>query len=83
MTSISSITTGRLARTRAVSSGLMPRGKPGNISRRRRCRAISLSQAAAVTLASAEDLAIDELSGIAYWVSGGEVWRATMPVGSP
>lgn len=39
-----------------------------------------LGHAAAVTLASAEDLAIDELNGIAYWVSGGEIWRATMPV---
>jgi hypothetical protein len=39
-----------------------------------------LGHAAAVTLASAEDLAIDELNGIAYWVSGGEIWRASMPV---
>ncbi|HEX5991222.1 MAG TPA: hypothetical protein VFY70_01540, partial [Thermomicrobiales bacterium] len=39
-----------------------------------------LGHAAAVTLASAEDLAIDELNGIAYWVSGGEIWRATMSV---
>jgi hypothetical protein len=38
-----------------------------------------VSHAAAVTLASAEDLAIDELNGIAYWVSGGEIWRATLP----
>jgi hypothetical protein len=41
-----------------------------------------VGHAAAVTLAHAEDLAIDELNGIAYWVSGGEIWRATMPVGS-
>src|SRR5215212_2524965 len=41
-----------------------------------------VSHAAAVTLASAEDLAIDELNGIAYWVSGGEIWRATLPAGS-
>jgi hypothetical protein len=39
-----------------------------------------LGHAAAATLASAEDLVIDELNGIAYWVSGGEIWRATMPV---
>jgi hypothetical protein len=38
-----------------------------------------VSHAAAVTLASAEDLAIDELNGIAYWVSDGEIWRATLP----
>jgi hypothetical protein len=41
-----------------------------------------VSHAAAVTLASAEDLAIDELNGIAYWVSGGEIWRATLPADS-
>jgi len=41
-----------------------------------------VSHAAAVTLASAEDLAIDELNGIAYWVSDGEIWRATLPAGS-
>jgi hypothetical protein len=40
-----------------------------------------LGHAAAATLASAEDLVIDELNGIAYWVSGGEIWRATVPVG--
>jgi hypothetical protein len=38
------------------------------------------SHAAAVTLAHAEDLAIDELSGAVYWVSDGEIWRATMPL---
>ncbi len=38
--------------------------------------------AAAVTLAHVEDLAIDELTGIVYWVSRGEIWRASMPVGS-
>jgi hypothetical protein len=35
-----------------------------------------------VTLATVEDLAIDELTGVVYWVSEGEIWRATMPVGS-
>jgi hypothetical protein len=39
-----------------------------------------VGHAAAVTLASAEDLAIDELNGTVYWVSAGEIWRATMPV---
>ncbi|MDF3041701.1 MAG: hypothetical protein K0Q71_4407 [Thermomicrobiales bacterium] len=38
--------------------------------------------AAAVTLASVDDLAIDELTGIVYWVSEGEIWRASMPLGS-
>jgi hypothetical protein len=41
-----------------------------------------VGHAAAVTLATAEDLAIDELNGIVYWVSGGEIWRAAIPVGS-
>src|SRR5829696_8639230 len=41
-----------------------------------------VSHVAAVTLASAEDLAIDELNGIAYWVSDGEIWRATLPADS-
>jgi hypothetical protein len=41
-----------------------------------------VGHAAAVTLATAEDLAIDELNGIAYWVSGGQIWRAAIPVGS-
>ena len=40
------------------------------------------SHAAAVTLATVDDLAIDELTGIVYWVSKGEIWRASMPVGS-
>src|SRR5215213_7406296 len=41
-----------------------------------------VGHAAAVTLASADDLAIDELNGTVYWVSEGEIWRATMPTGS-
>jgi hypothetical protein len=41
-----------------------------------------VGQAAAVTLAQAEDLAIDELTGIVYWVSKGEIWRASLPLGS-
>jgi hypothetical protein len=39
-----------------------------------------VGQAAAVSLANVEDVAIDELTGIVYWVSGGEIWRASMPV---
>ena len=35
------------------------------------------AHAAAVTLATVEDLAIDELTGIVYWVSEGVIWRAT------
>ena len=38
--------------------------------------------AAAMTLASVDDLTIDELTGIVYWVSEGEIWRASMPLGS-
>jgi len=41
-----------------------------------------VGHAAAVTLANVEDLAIDELTGTVYWVSEGEIWRASMPVGS-
>jgi hypothetical protein len=41
-----------------------------------------VGHAAAVTLAQAEDLAIDELTGIVYWVSKGEIWRASLPLGS-
>src|SRR5215207_8831619 len=40
-----------------------------------------VGHAAAVTLANVEDLAIDELTGTVYWVSEGEIWRASMPVG--
>ena len=38
--------------------------------------------AAAVTLANVDDLAIDELTGTGYWVSEGEIWRASLPLGS-
>jgi len=34
--------------------------------------------AAALTLADAEDLVVDELSGTVYWVSAGEIWRARL-----
>lgn len=37
--------------------------------------------AAATALADVADLAIDELTGAVYWVSGGELWRATLPLG--
>jgi hypothetical protein len=35
--------------------------------------------AMARTLAGAEDVAIDELTGTVYWVSDGEIWRARLP----
>jgi hypothetical protein len=38
------------------------------------------ASAAALTLAGAEDVAIDELTGIVYWVSGGDIWRASLPL---
>jgi hypothetical protein len=66
---------GRIVRVDASGEArqyLTPAPLPGDL----------VGHAAAVTLASAEDLAIDELNGIAYWVSGGEIWRATMPAGS-
>jgi hypothetical protein len=37
------------------------------------------ASAAAVSLANADDLAIDELSGTVYWVADGEIWRASLP----
>jgi hypothetical protein len=66
--------TGRIVRVDASGEArqyLTPAPLPGDL----------LGYAAAVTLASAEDLAIDELNGIAYWVSGGDIWRAIIPVG--
>jgi hypothetical protein len=63
---------GRIVRVDASGEArqyLTPAPLPGDL----------IGHAAAVTLAGAEDLAIDELNGIAYWVSGGEIWRATMP----
>ena len=38
------------------------------------------SSEAARTLASAEDVAIDELTGIIYWVAAGDIWRANLSV---
>lgn len=64
---------GRIVRVNASGEArqyLTPAPSPGDL----------VGHAAAVTLATAEDLAIDELNGIAYWVSEGEIWRATMPV---
>jgi hypothetical protein len=39
-----------------------------------------LDAAAASALASADDLAIDELSGTVFWVTNGELWKAHMPL---
>jgi hypothetical protein len=64
---------GRIVRTDASGEArqyLTPAPAPGDL----------VSHAAAVTLAHAEDLAIDELTGTVYWVSEGEIWRATMPL---
>ena len=36
---------------------------------------------AETTLAEAEDLVVDELTGVVYWVARGEIWRATLPIG--
>jgi hypothetical protein len=41
-----------------------------------------VESAAAVSLATVEDVAIDELTGTMYWVSGGDIWRASLPLGS-
>ena len=64
---------GRIVRVDASGEArqyLTPAPMPGDLE----------GHAAAVTLANVEDLAIDELTGIVYWVSEGEIWRATMPV---
>jgi hypothetical protein len=64
---------GRIVRADASGEArqyLTPAPVPGDL----------MGHAAAVTLAHAEDLAIDELSSIVYWVSDGEIWRATMPL---
>ena len=66
---------GRIVRVDAAGEArqyLTPAPVPGDL----------VGHAAAVTLANVEDLAIDELTGIMYWVSEGEIWRATMPLGS-
>jgi hypothetical protein len=39
------------------------------------------SIAAAVALASADDLVVDEITGTVFWVSSGEIWRAVVPLG--
>ncbi len=39
-----------------------------------------LGAAAATALASAEDLAVDELSGTVFWVTNGELWKAHIPL---
>lgn len=38
------------------------------------------SSAVASSLATADDLVVDELTGTVHWVSGGEIWRATLPL---
>ena len=66
---------GRIVRADASGEArqyLTPAPVPGDVE----------AHAAAVTLAHAEDLAIDELSRAVYWVSDGEIWRATMPLDS-
>jgi hypothetical protein len=63
---------GRIIRVDAAGDAmqyLTPPPTPGDMA----------SSAAAVSLASAEDLVVDELSGTVYWVSGGEIWRASLP----
>jgi hypothetical protein len=63
---------GRIVRADASGEArqyLTPAPVPGDLE----------GHASAVTLAHAEDLAIDELSRVVYWVSDGEIWRATMP----
>lgn len=63
---------GRIVRVNAAGDAvqfLPPAPVPGDL----------FSQAAARSLANADDLAIDELSGSVYWIAGGELWRARLP----
>lgn len=66
---------GRIIRVDAAGEArqiLTPAPVPGDL----------VGYAAAVSLATVEDLAIDELTGTMYWVSSGEIWRAILPLGS-
>ena len=63
---------GRIIRVDAAGEGkqfLTPDPVPGDLE----------ANVAAGALAEAEDLAIDELTGTVYWVSGGDIWRAALP----
>ena len=40
----------------------------------------ALEEMAATTLAAADGVAIDELSGTVYWVANGEIWKAKLPL---
>ncbi|MGH2614119.1 MAG: hypothetical protein ACRDJC_02670, partial [Thermomicrobiales bacterium] len=65
---------GRIVRVDAAGDAmqyLTPAPTPGDLA----------SSGAAVSLASAEDLVVDELSGTVYWVAGGDIWRARLPSG--
>ena len=65
--------TGRIVRVDAGSDAwqyLTPAPVPGDLE----------ANAAVTTLAEVTDLAINELTGAVYWVSGGEIWRATLPL---
>jgi hypothetical protein len=64
---------GRIVRVDAAGEAkqyLTPDPAPGDLQ----------GNAAATTLADVEDLAIDELTGTVYWVSGGDIWRAALPL---
>ena len=66
--------TGRIVRVdatgdaRQILTPTLPAGDP-------------LRNAVASSLANARGAAIDELTGTVYWVSGGELWRASLPLG--
>ena len=65
--------TGRVVRVNADGEArqiLTPAPEPGDL----------MGEAAAVALAAAQDMVIDELTGAVFWVSGGEIWQATLPL---
>ena len=70
-------------------------GVGGNVGRIVRCNASGVArqyltpegdmpdtnnEAVAQALAGAQDMAIDELTGTAYWIANNEIWRATLPI---
>lgn len=63
---------GRVIRVDAageVRQYLTPAASPGDTG----------SSAAAMSLSTLQDMAIDELTGVVYWVSDNEIWRASLP----
>jgi hypothetical protein len=64
---------GRIVRVDAAGNARQyqtPQARPGD----------QAGTLAAMALANAQDMAIDEMTGTVYWVSNGEIWRGTLPL---